>query len=80
MVLCFINVIFILLRLPETNKLLDKAKKIKLNIVHIFKKMFVSNEKKYYIIFFIINLAIMVYQTSFTLFLSERFGISGQMS
>ncbi len=80
MVLCFINIIFILLRLPETNKLLDKAKKIKLNIVRIFQKMFVSEEKKYYIIFFIINLAIMVYQTSFTLFLSERFGISWAMS
>ncbi|MFZ2718540.1 MAG: MFS transporter, partial [Candidatus Absconditicoccaceae bacterium] len=78
--LCLINIIFILLRLPETNKLLDKVKKIKVNIVHIFQKMFVSNEKKYYIIFFIINLAIMVYQTSFTLFLSERFGISGVMS
>jgi DHA1 family tetracycline resistance protein-like MFS transporter len=80
MILCFINIIFILLRLPETNKLLDKVKKIKLNIVHIFQKMFISNEKKYYIIFFIINLAIMVYQTSFTLFLSERFHISWQMS
>lgn len=78
--LCLINIIFILLRLPETNKLLDKVKKIKVNIVHIFQKMFVSNEKKYYIIFFIINLAIMVYQTSFTLFLSERFGISWVMS
>lgn len=78
--LCLINIVFIIFRLPETNKLLDKAKKIKLNIVHIFQKMFVSNEKKYYIIFFIINLAIMVYQTSFTLFLSERFHISWQMS
>jgi len=80
MILCFINIIFILLRLPETNKLLDKAKKIKINIITIFKHMFISNEKKYYIIFFIINLALMVYQTSFTLFLSERFHISWKMS
>lgn len=79
-ILCFINIIFILFRLPETNKFLDKAKKIKLNLIKIFKQMVVSNEKKYYIIFFIINLAIMVYQTSFTLFLSERFDISWQMS
>lgn len=79
-ILCFINIVFILRWLPETNKLIDKAKKIKLNIIHIFKKMFVSNEKKYYIIFFIINLAIMLYQTSFTLFLNQRFEISWQLS
>ena len=78
--LCLINIIFILFWLPETNKFLDKAKKIKLNIIHIFQKMFISNEKKYYIIFFIINLAIMLYQTSFTLFLNQRFGISWQLS
>ena len=57
-----------------------KAKKISLNIVTIFKNMFISPEKKYYLVFFIINLALMVYQMSFTLFLNERFGIAGETS
>jgi len=78
--LCLINVLFIIRGLPETNKFLAKAKKISLNIVTIFKDMFVSPEKKYYLVFFIINLALMVYQMSFTLFLNERYGISGETS
>ena len=78
--LCLINVLFIIRGLPETNKFLAKAKKISINIVAIFKDMFVSPEKKYYLVFFIINLALMVYQMSFTLFLNERYGISGETS
>lgn len=78
--LALLNVLFIVRWLPETNKFLAKAKKISLNIVSIFKNMFVSPEKKYYLVFFMINLALMVYQMSFTLFLDERFGISGEKS
>lgn len=78
--LCLLNVVFIIRGLPETNKFLAKAKKISLSIVTIFKNMFVSKEKKEYLVFFIINLALMVYQMSFVLFLSERFGMSGEKS
>lgn len=78
--LCLLNVLFIIRWLPETNKFLDKAKKVSINIITIFKNMFVSKENKEYLVFFIINLALMVYQMSFTLFLNERFGISGETS
>lgn len=79
-ILCFINILCVIFWLPETNTLLDKAKKITFSIWKVFKKMFIANEKKYYILFFLINLAIMVYQTSFTLFINKRFWISGEMS
>lgn len=78
--LCLINVLFIIRGLPETNKFLNKAKEISLNIVSIFKNMFVSKENKEYLVFFIVNLALMIYQMSFTLFLNERFGIAGETS
>ena len=78
--LCLLNVLFIIRWLPETNKLLAKAKKISINIISIFKNMFVSKEKKEYFVFFLINLALMVYQMSFVLFLSQRFGMSGEKS
>lgn len=78
--LCLLNVLFIIRWLPETNKFLAKAKKISINIVYIFKNMFVSKEKKEYLVFFIINLALMVYQMSFVLFLNERFWMSGERS
>lgn len=78
--LCLLNVFFIIRWLPETNKFLAKAKKISLNIVSIFKNMFVSPEKKYYLVFFIINLALMIYQMSFVLFLNQKFWISGEKS
>lgn len=78
--LCLLNVLFIIRWLPETNKFLNKAKSISLNIVTIFKNMFVSKENKEYLVFFIINLALMIYQMSFVLFLSERFGMTGEVS
>ncbi len=78
--LCLLNVLFIIRWLPETNKFLVKAKKISLNIITIFKNMFISKEKKEYFVFFIINLALMVYQMSFVLFLNERFWMSGEKS
>ena len=61
-ILSWINLLLILFRLPETNKLLNTLKKIKINIVHIFKDMFVTKEKKYYLVFFVVNLAILIYQ------------------
>lgn len=79
-VLSFLNLIFIFRWLPETNKLLDKAKKIKINVIHIFKDMFVSHERKYYFVFLIVNLALMIYQMSFVLYLSKHFGIWGEQS
>ncbi len=80
MILCIINIVAIIFRLPETNKIKNKILKIKVNIIHIFKDMFVSKEKKYYLIFLIVNLAIMVYQMSFTLYLYQHFGISWEQS
>lgn len=74
-VLSFLNVIFVFRWLPETNKLLDKAKKFSINVFRIFKDMFVSNEKRYYFVFLIVNLAIMIYQMSFTLYLAKQFNI-----
>lgn len=79
-ILALLNLLFIFRGVPETNKLLDKVKKIRIWIVHIFKEIFVSNEKKYYLIFFVVNLAIMIYQMSFTLFLDARFGLWGEKS
>lgn len=78
--LCLLNVLFIIWWLPETNKLLNKAKDISLNIISIFKNMFISKEKKEYFVFFVINLALMIYQMSFVLFLSQRFGMTGETS
>jgi len=79
-ILCGINLLLIIFWLPETNKFLNTLKKIKINIVHIFKDMFVSKEKKYYLVFFVVNLAIMIYQMSFTLFLNQKFWLSGTVS
>jgi len=79
-VLAFLNLVFIFRWVPETNKLLDKAKKVGVNVLRIFKDMFVSNERKYYLVFFVVNLAIMIYQMSFILFLNSRFGIWGEKS
>lgn len=78
--LSLLNVLFIIRWLPETNKFLERAKKISLNIISIFKNMFVSPQKKYYLVFFIINLALMIYQMSFVLFLDQKFWISGEKS
>lgn len=79
-VLAFLNLVFIFFWLPETNKFLNKAKKVSVNIIHIFKDMIVSNEKKYYVVFLIVNLALMIYQMSFTLYLDKHFGIGGEIS
>lgn len=79
-ILAFLNLIFIYRGVPETNKLLDKAKKVGVNIFRIFKDIFVSNEKKYYLVFFVVNLAIMIYQMSFILFLNARFWLWGEKS
>jgi hypothetical protein len=75
-ILALINLMFVIFFLPETNKILNKAKEIKTNVIHIFKDMFVSPEKHYYLIFFIVNLGIMIYQTSFLLFLNNKFWVS----
>jgi len=79
-ILCAINLLLIIFGLPETNKFLNTLKKIKINIISIFKDMFVSKEKKYYLVFLIVNLAIFIYQMSFTLYLNQRFGLSGTTS
>jgi len=42
--------------------------------------MFVSRERKYYLTLMIITLAIMIYQTSFTLFLHQKFNVGGEFS
>lgn len=79
-ILAFLNLIFIYRWVPETNKLLNTVKKIGVNVLRIFKDIFISNEKTYYLIFFVVNLAIMIYQMSFILFLNARFGIWGEIS
>lgn len=75
-ILWLLNLILIIFVLPETNKLIDKFKKISLSIVKIFKDMFTSPEKYRYLVFGIVNLALMIYQMSFLLYLSNRFGVS----
>ncbi len=79
-ILALLNLAFIFRWVPETNKLLDKAKKIRIGIARVFKDMFVSREKKYYLVFLIVNLGIMIYQMSFTLYLSKFFGIWWEQS
>ena len=79
-ILTFLNFAFIFRWVPETNKFLDKTKKVSVNIIRIFKDIFVSHEKRYYFVFLIVNLAIMIYQMSFTLYLNKYFGISGEIS
>ena len=76
----FINMLFIIRWLPETKKVLNKAKKVSINLAHIFTDMFVSRERKYYLTLMIITLAIMIYQTSFTLFLHQKFNVGGEFS
>lgn len=78
--ICFINMLFIIRWMPETREVLEKAKKITIHLKHIFVDMFVSTEKKYYLTLMIITLAIMIYQTSFTLFLHQKFGVPGEFS
>lgn len=79
-ILALLNLAFIFRWVPETNKLLDKAKKIRIGVVRVFKDMFVSSEKKYYLVFLIVNLGIMIYQMSFTLYLSKFFAIWWEQS
>lgn len=62
--------------MPETRKVITKVKKISINLKSIFVDMFVSKERKYYLTLTIITLAIMIYQTSFTLFLHQKFGLT----
>jgi len=71
-----LNLILIIFVLPETNIFLDKLKKIKLKIVKVFEDMFISPEKYRYLVFGVVNLALMIYQVSFLLYLSNRFGVS----
>ena len=78
--LCFINMLFIIRGMPETKKVLNQGKKIVVNIGAIFKDMFISQERKYYLVLMIITLATMIWQMSFTLFLHERFGMPGEQS
>lgn len=75
-ILWILNLILIIFVLPETNKLIDKFKKISLSIVKVFKDMFTSPEKYRYLVFGIVNLALMIYQMSFLLYLNNRFDVS----
>jgi hypothetical protein len=45
-------------------------------IVKVFKDMFTSPEKYRYLVFGIVNLALMIYQMSFLLYLNNRFDVS----
>lgn len=75
-----VNMLFIIRWMPETKIAIDKAKKITINFAHIFTDMFVSKERKYYLTLMIVTLAIMIYQTSFTLFLHQKFWMTGEFS
>jgi hypothetical protein len=78
-ILTVVNLACIFFFVPETNKLIDKLKKIKTNIVHIFGDMFLSPERHYYLVFTILTFALMIYQMSFLLYLNNRFAVSGEM-
>lgn len=76
-ILAVLNIIAIVLFLPETNKLLNKVKKITFNVISVFKEMFIWPERYRYTVYGLLVFAIMIYQTSFLLYLNSRFNVSG---
>jgi len=75
--LALINICSALFFLRETHTNREAHNDIKLNIIHIFKDIFTGKERVYYLIFFLINLGIMIYQSTYLLYLDKNFAIPG---
>lgn len=78
-ILAMINILSAIFFLKETHTNREAHTHIKLNIIHIFRDIIVGKEKIYYLVFFLLMLGIMTYQSTYLLFLSKRFGIPGNM-
>jgi len=76
-ILAAMNILSAFLFLKETHTDRHEHKDIKLNIVHIFKDMVIGKERIYYLIFFLMNLGIMVYQSTYLLYLDKNFDLPG---
>ncbi|HCB52084.1 TPA: hypothetical protein DEP21_06010 [Patescibacteria group bacterium] len=74
-----INITSALLFFKETHTEREAHTHIKLNIIHIFRDVFVGKERMYYLIYFLINLGIMTYQSIFLLYLNKEFNITGNI-
>ena len=78
-ILAAINVTSAALFLKETHTKREEHSHIKLNIYHIFKDIVTGKERVYYLIFFLINLGIMIYQSTYLLYLDQKFDIPGNI-
>lgn len=76
-ILALINICSALFFLKETNTDREEHKTTKLNIYHIFKDIFTGRERIYYLVFFLINLWIMIYQSTYLLYLDKNFDLPG---
>ncbi len=76
-VLALINICSAIFFLKETHTDREAHNDVKLNIIHIFKDIFTGKERVYYFIFFLLNLGIMIYQSTYLLYLDKNFDLPG---
>lgn len=76
-ILALINICSAIFFLRETHTEREEHSNTKLNIYHIFKDIFTGKERIYYLIFFLINLWIMIYQSTYLLYLDKNFDLPG---
>ena len=76
-ILALVNICSAIFFLKETHTSRESHQDTKLNIIHIFKDVLIGKERIYYLIFFLLNLGIMIYQSTYLLYLSKNFGIPG---
>lgn len=76
-ILALINICSALFFLKETHTDREAHKTTKLNIYHIFKDIFTGKERIYYLVFFLMNLWIMIYQSTYLLYLDKNFDLPG---
>ncbi|MEI6426591.1 MAG: MFS transporter [Candidatus Absconditabacteria bacterium] len=76
-ILALINITSAIFFLKETHTKREEHSDIKLNIYHIFKDIVVGKERIYYLIYFLINLGIMIYQSTYLLYLDKNFNLPG---
>lgn len=76
-ILALINITSAIFFLKEIHTKREEHSDIKLNIYHIFKDIVVGKERVYYLIYFLINLGIMIYQSTYLLYLDKNFDLPG---
>ena len=76
-ILALINITSAIFFLKETHIKREEHSNIKLNIYNIFKDIIVGKERIYYLIYFLINLGIMIYQSTYLLYLDKNFDLPG---